>query len=330
MATVLITGGTGLIGTRLTEMLVQKGYRVVVLTRNPEAHAERPSVIYRHWDVEKGVIDASAMADADYLIHLAGAGVADKRWSKKRKEEIIKSRVDSASLLVKSAEQYTVRLKAVIGASGIGWYGPDAKKKSIPFEETAPVDAGFLGETCRVWEESVQPFKAMGKRLVILRIGPALSNKGGMLKELKKPLQYASFATIFGSGEQIVSWIHIDDLCRMFVYALENEQIEGVYNAVAPTPVSNKALTLSIAGHRYKKPFMPVHVPAFVLKLMLGEMSVEVLKGTTVSATRIRATGFRFLYPSIDAAMEQLAVQEAVQEEVPVKEKNEVEEEPSN
>lgn len=321
MATVLITGGTGLVGSRLTQMLVQKGYKVVILTRNPGAQKAQPSVVYKHWDVEKGVIDGSAVADADYIIHLAGAGVADKRWSKKRKAEIVSSRTESSMLLVKSAEQYTLRLKAVISASGIGWYGPDGKQEPkhwAGFEETAPADSAYLGETCRLWEESVQPFKKMGKRLVILRTGLALSNKGGFLAEIKKPLQMANIATIMGGGEQMVSWIHIDDLCRMYLYALENEKLEGVYNAVAPAPVSNKAITLSIAGHRRHKPFMAIHVPAFVLKLALGEMSVEVLKSTTVNATRIREAGFRFLYPSVEAAVEQLAAAaEAPEEPVP-------------
>lgn len=321
MATVLITGGTGLVGSRLTQMLVQKGYSVVILTRNPVAHKAQPSVVYKHWDVEKGIIDGSAVADADYIIHLAGAGVADKRWSKKRKEEIVNSRTHSSALLVKSAEQYTIRLKAVISASGIGWYGPDGKQRPkhwTGFEEAAPADSAYLGETCRLWEESVQPFKKMGKRLVILRTGIALSNKGGFIAEIKKPLKMGNIATIMGGGEQMVSWIHIDDLCRMYLYALENEKLEGVYNAVAPAPVSNKAITLSLAGHRRHKPFMAIHVPAFMLKLALGEMSVEVLKGTTVSASRIREAGFRFLYPSVEAAMEQLAAAAEAPEEEPV------------
>lgn len=310
MATVLITGGTGLVGSRLTQMLVQKGYSVVILTRNPAAHKAQPSVVYKHWDVERGVIDGSAVADADYIIHLAGAGVADKRWSKKRKQEIVDSRTQSSALLVKSAEQYTIRLKAVISASGIGWYGPDGKQRSknwAGFEESAPANNDYLGETCRLWEESIQPFKKLGKRLVILRTGLALTNKGGFLAEIKKPLQMANIATIMGGGDQVVSWIHMDDLCRMYLYALENELLEGVYNAVAPAPVSNKAITLSLAGHRRHKPFMAIHVPAFVLKLALGEMSVEVLKSTTVSAEHIRKAGFLFLYPSVEAAMEQLA-----------------------
>lgn len=320
MATVLITGGTGLVGSRLTQMLVQKGYKVVILTRNPAAHKAQPAVVYKHWDVENGVIDGSAVADADYIIHLAGAGVADKRWSKKRKAEIINSRTRSSELLVKSARQYTVRLKAVISASGIGWYGPDSKQKPKHwpgFEEGAPADQSYLGETCRLWEESVQPFKEMGKRLVILRTGLALSNKGGFLAEIKKPLQMANIATIMGGGDQVVSWIHLDDLCRMYIYAIENEQIAGVYNAVAPAPVTNKAITLSIAGHRRHKPFMAIHVPAFLLKLALGEMSVEVLKSGTVSAAHIKEAGFRFLYPSVDAAIEQLAA-EAENPEAPL------------
>ncbi|BAV10359.1 hypothetical protein SAMN05421788_104270 [Filimonas lacunae] len=314
MSTVLITGGTGLVGSRLTKLLVQKGYEVIVLTRNPDARPAKPSVTYKHWDVEKGVIDKDAVAAADFLIHLAGEGVADKRWSKQRKEAIVSSRVKSGELLLKAVQQHNTRLQTVVSASGIGWYGPDAKEKRkqpVPFVESDSASADFLGETCRLWEESVQPFKALGKRLVILRTGLALSNQGGFLLEIKKPLQMANIATIMGGGEQVVSWIHIDDLCRMYLFALENAQVEGVYNAVAPAPLTNKAITLLIANHRKPKPFIPIHVPAFVLKIVIGEMSVEVLKSATVSAAHIKETGFHFLYPSADAAIEQLQAEAA-------------------
>lgn len=307
MATVLITGGTGLVGSRLTQLLTEKGYQVVVLTRRPDSYAFAAAVTYKQWDVEKGIIDSDAVNSADYIVHLAGEGVADKRWNKARKEAIVNSRTHSGQLLVKTVTKDNKQLKAVISASGIGWYGPDPKSKQrVPFTETAPADADFLGETCRLWEESVQPFTAMGKRLVVLRTGLALSNRGGFLAEIKKPLQMANIATIMGGGDQVVSWIHIDDLCRMYIYAIENENVRGVYNAAAPTPVTNKEIVLQIANKRKPKPFIPVHVPAFVLKIALGEMSIEVLKSTTVSAAKIKDAGFRFLYPSAEAAIEQL------------------------
>jgi uncharacterized protein (TIGR01777 family) len=166
-------------------------------------------------------------------------------------------------------------------------------------------DDEFLGQTCRLWEESVQPLNQTGKRLVKLRIGIVLSNDGGALPEFKKPVRFG-IAGVLGSGKQVVSWIHIEDLCRMFIFAMENEDIQGVYNAVAPTPVSNKELTLLLAEKMKGRFFVPLHVPALALKIGIGQLSEEVLKSATVSAEKIRTAGFTFLYPSIECALNSL------------------------
>lgn len=306
MPTVLVTGGTGTIGKRLTALLIAKGYQVIVLTRNAGKQKPLPGIIYKEWDLEKGTIDASAVAEADHIIHLAGAGVADSRWTTKRKAEIVTSRTESSALLIKAAQQFPARLKSVISASAIGWYAAD--KQRVPtegYEENLPAAPGFLGETCKLWEESVAPFAQMGKRLAILRTGLVLSNEGGVIAEFSKPLKYG-IATIMGSGEQIMSWIHIEDLCRMYIYVLENETMTGPYNAVAPTPVSNKTVVLTLAQALRNKNFIPIHTPAFALKIALGEMSIEVLKSATISAAKIKAAGFHFLYPSLNAAIENL------------------------
>ncbi len=301
MATICITGGTGLIGTALSQYLSAKGHAIIILSRTAKPSSTK-GITYAAWNVEAGTIDKEAIASSDYIIHLAGAGVADKRWTKKRKAEITNSRVQSAQLLVKALNEIPNNVKAVISSSAIGWYGTDNGK---PFVETDPAYTDFLGETCKLWEESIEPVKALGKRLVKLRTGIVLSNDGGALKEFKQPLNFG-LATILGSGKQVVSWIHIDDLCRMYERAMENEQLDGIYNAVAPNPVTNKDLTLVLAKKMRGNTFITVPVPAFVLKIVVGEMSIEVLKSATVSSSKIQNAGFQFLYPTLDAAFNDL------------------------
>ena len=308
MYTILITGGTGMIGQALSSLLLEKGYDVIILSRSgaDKKTTANPGLSYASWDVKKQVIDAGAVKKADYIIHLAGAGVADKRWTNKRKNEIIESRTQSSALLVKALKENSNQVKAVISASAIGWYGADPViPNPSPFTETDPSDHGFLGETCRQWEESIEPVGQLGKRLVKLRTGVVLSNEGGALAEFVKPLRFG-LATILGNGKQMISWIHLDDLCRIYLQAVEDESMEGVYNAVAPKPVNNKALTTGLAKAVKNKFYIALHVPAPVLKLVLGEMSVEVLKSTTVSAGKIRSARFNFIYPSIEAAINQL------------------------
>jgi uncharacterized protein len=308
METVLITGGTGLVGNALTQQLIKKGYQVIILTRKmPDRNANQLHVKYALWNVREKSIDSEAIQQADHIIHLAGAGVVDKRWSNTYKKEIQDSRTQSSALLVQALQQNENRIKTIVSASAIGWYGADGEthQKGQGFTESASSAPDFLGETCKLWEQSIEPAVQMGKRVVKLRTGIVLSNEGGALAEFKKPLQFG-IAGILSKGTQIVSWIHIDDLCRMYVEALQNQQLSGAYNAVAPAPVSNKTLTLELASIIKGKFFIPVHVPAIVLKMMLGESSVEVLKSCTVSCEKIKQAGFTFLYPSIEAALHQL------------------------
>jgi uncharacterized protein (TIGR01777 family) len=307
MHTVLITGGTGMIGTRLTEMLVAKGYRVIILTRNPLTRNHHlPGVSYASWDVHNQTIDTEAIATADHIIHLAGAGVADKRWTTKRKQEIVNSRTESSALIVKALTEIPNQVKTVASISAIGWYGPDTRaSRTNGFTEEAKADTAFLGETCRLWEESIEPVTQLGKRLVKLRTGIVLSKTGGALTEFKRPLK-AFVAAVLGDGLQVISWIHVDDLCRMFIAAIENETMNGAYNAVAPNPVSNEYLTFELARLMRGKIFIPIHVPAFILKMILGEMSIEVLKSATVNSNKIQSTGFEFLYPKVEEALSDL------------------------
>ena len=307
MPTVLITGGTGMIGTRLTEMLFAKGYHVIILTRNPATHNHRlAGVRYANWDVSNQTIDREAIASADHIIHLAGAGVADKRWTEKRKQEILKSRTESSKLIVKALTEIPNHIKTVVSSSAIGWYGPDTiASKTTGFTEEAKADTAFLGETCRLWEENIEPVTGLGKRLVKLRTGIVLSKTGGALAEFKKPLK-AFVAAVLGDGLQVISWIHVDDLCRMFIAAIENEAMDGAYNAVAPDPVTNEYLTFELARIMRGSFFIPIHVPAWFLKIVLGEMSIEVLKSARVSSKKIEETGFSFQYPTVEEALRNL------------------------
>jgi uncharacterized protein (TIGR01777 family) len=307
MATILLTGGTGMIGSHLKQFLLSKGYNLVILTRD-DVTEKSPvkNIAYYKWNIEKGQIDITAIAQADYVIHLAGANVAEKRWTAKRKKEIIESRTQSAALLIKTMQEVPNKIKAVISASAIGWYGPDTNaSKQTGFTEDMPASDDFLGKTCKLWEASIQPVQTLNKRIAIVRFGIVLSRNGGALAEFVKPLK-TGVAAILGNGDQTVSWIHIDDVCRLLLFAIEHENVSGIYNAVAPKPVSNKELTLTLAKKLRRKFFIPVYVPKFILKLMLGEMSIEVLKSTTVSGNKIEQEGFTFLYPSIETALENL------------------------
>ena len=307
MSTVLITGGTGMIGKRLTELLINKGYQVIILTRGQSSVISNlSSVSYAQWNIKKQTIDVDAIQKADHIIHLAGAGVADKRWTTKRKKEIVDSRVQSSKLIVKAVTEIPNTIKTVVSTSAIGWYGADTKDSlQNGFDEDANADTEFLGTTCKLWEESISAVESVNKRLVKLRVGIVLSNAGGALAEFRKPMQMG-IAAILGNGKQIISWVHVDDLCNMFIYAIEHEEMNGVFNAVAPNPVSNKTLTLTLAKIMKGNFFIPFYVPAFLLKIILGEMSVEVLKSATVNANKIKKAGYVFLYPTIETALKQL------------------------
>lgn len=306
MPTVLITGGTGTIGKRLNELLIQKGYDVIILTRHiSKAQTAGSKTGYARWDIDKGEIDNEAVKKSDYIINLAGAGVADKRWTDDRKREILESRIKTCALLVKALQEIPNHVKAVISSSASGYYGADnLLSLNDGFTEDDRPSKDFLGDVCRQWEESIEPVTTMDKRLVILRTGIVLSKKGGAYTEFAKPLKFG-VATILGNGKQIVSWIHEDDICNMYIHAMETESMSGPYNAVAPHPVSNKELILAIAKARNRF-HIPLHAPAFVLRLMLGEMAIEVLKSANLSSGKIQNEGYTFLYPGITEASKSL------------------------
>jgi uncharacterized protein (TIGR01777 family) len=303
MSSVIITGGTGLVGTALTRLLVMQGYSVVILSRDPASHRSRaPSTSYAAWNIREQSINEDAIGQAKHIIHLAGAGVVDRSWTDKRKKEIQDSRIKSSELLVKALTQIPNQVESVVSASAIGWYSESRAVQSV---ETDPPDPGFLGETCRLWEQGIEQVISLGKRLVILRSGIALSNDGGAFPEFKKPVRLG-IASILGNGRQIVSWIHIDDLCRLYLEAMINPHWAGIYNAVAPQPVTNKTLMMELGNKMKRNFYIAVPIPGFLLRLLLGERSIEVLKSSNVSCEKIRKQDFQFIYPTLDAALRDL------------------------
>lgn len=307
MPLVLISGGTGVIGTNLTRHLTERGYEVIILTRDESKTSENKKIRYSYWNIDKETIDAEVIKKADHIIHLAGAGVMDKKWTEEYKRVILTSRTKSTQLLTKVLKENEQHVISFVSASAIGWYGEDSKPliRKGGFIETDSPEKDFLGQICVSWEAGCQAVTTLGIRLVKLRTGIVLSNDGGTFKEFKTPVRFG-VATILGNGKQIISWIHVDDLCRMYIEALERDDLHGSYNAVAPAPVSQKTLILTLSDKIKHKFYTPVHVPSVILKWRYGKRSIEILKSTTVNNQKIKAAGFTFLYPTIEAAVNEL------------------------
>ena len=298
--TILITGGTGLVGSRITELLLKTGNQVRYLSRTPGT--KQHGITAYAWDVEKQTIDEEAFKGVDSIIHLAGAGVADKKWTPQRKKEILESRTASTSLLRNTLNSIDHHVKTFVSASAIGYYGWNSggvwKKEESRFGDD------FLATVTKAWEEEADQIGALGLRVVKLRIGIVLSTEGGALAELIKPIKLGVGAPL-GGGDQYMSWIHVDDLANMFIHAAEHAELEGVYNAVAPNPETNEVVTKTAAEVLNKPCFMP-NVPGFVIKLMLGQRAAMVLGGSRVSADKIMSSGFNFQYPDLEPALQDL------------------------
>lgn len=309
MSTVLLCGGTGLVGKRLTRLLIERDHQVIILTRNQSliSSGDNQHPAYAHWDPSNQFIDLSALQKADHIINLSGANLAAKRWTAKRKHIISESRNQAAELIVSALKENPNQVKTVINASAIGWYGSDTfhDGMAIPCTEEMPPGADFIATVCRTWEESIDPVASFNVRIVKIRTGLVLSTEGGLLRELMKPARLG-LATLFGNGKQMQSWIHVDDLCRIYIHALENQSLHGIYNAAAPQPVENKTLVTAVAQKMKGSFYITVYIPSFLLKWILGEMSKELLKSTTVDCTKIRSTGFKFIFPSLESALNDL------------------------
>ena len=291
MANILITGGTGLVGARLTVFLREKQHEVRVLSRNPKAENEFK------WDVSKNFIDDKAIEKIEYIIHLAGAGIAEKRWTKERKKVIIDSRVNTANLLFNKIKEKNISLKGFISSSGSNYYG--AKTTDKIFKEPNNAGTDFLGEVCQKWETAANQFKELEIPVTILRTGVVLSKKGGALEKMKTPIIFP-----LGSGKQYMPWIHIDDLCTLYLKTITGN-ITGVYNAVSPEHNTSKTFSKTLAKV-IKRPYVPIAIPNFLLKLVFGELAIILLEGSRLSSEKIEKEGFVFKYKELKTALENL------------------------
>ena len=292
---VLITGATGLVGSRLTELLLAKGHTVSHLGRSKKS-GNVPSFV---WDVRKGEIDPTAFQGAQAIVHLAGASVGEKRWTPKRKREILESRTKSSALIYETLKKNPGEVTTVVSASAIGFYG-NTLGNEVYSEEHRP-GTDFLAGVVDAWEKEVERITSLAKRVVKLRIGIVLSEHEGALQQMAKPVRMFVGSPL-ASGNQIVSWIHVDDLCEMFIKAIEDQTMRGTYNAVAPRPVSNREMTKVIA-RILKRPLLLPSVPGFVLHVVWGEFADAVIKGSTISSEKIQKTGFKFKFPELEGAL---------------------------
>lgn len=294
---VLITGAGGMIAQKLSKK-IENEYTVRFLTRKKKQENEF------EWDIKNGIMDESALENVSHIIHLAGANISEKRWTKERKRELISSRVDSAGLLLKTVKKKKIQFKSFISASGINYYGTVTTEKV--YTEKDPPGNDFLSEVVVLWERSADDFKEqnLAERVVKIRTAVVLSKEDGALKKMVPTIKYG-IGSALGNGKQYMPWIHIDDICSIYLTALKNSDMYGAYNAVSPQHTTNENLTKKIAEVLKKPLFMP-NAPAFVLKLMFGELADALLEGSRASSQKIQDTGFQFKFPDLKGALEDL------------------------
>ena len=298
--TVLITGATGLVGQELVNLLLQNGHNVHYLSTSKSKLVTNTNYKGFYWDPKNAEIDTNALTDVEVIIHLAGANVA-KKWTTAYKEEIIESRVLSTQLLYKTLQKNSHQVKQIISASAVGIY-PDSLT-DIYHETDLDIDVSFLGNVVKQWENEVSQFEKLEIIVSKIRIGIVLAKNGGALQEMAKPIQYGVGAA-FGSGEQYQSWVHVQDLVAIFQFVMEN-QLAGVYNGVAPYPVTNSELTKAIAKTLGKPLFLP-NIPKFAMKLILGEMHQILFSSQHVSCRKLLDENFQFKFASLDKALNDL------------------------
>lgn len=294
---VLITGATGMIGTELTKLLLQNSIEVHYLTTAKDGIKNRLNYTGFYWNPEKGYIDESSLIGVDAIIHLAGATIS-KRWTNSYKQEIVESRIFTANLLFNTLKKNPNQVKQIVSASAIGIYKDSLTE--IFTEDSAQYDDGFLGYVVKKWEESVDKFKLLDMKVAKIRTGLVLSEKGGALPEMAKPIKM-NIGSPFGSGKQWQSWIHLEDIVGIYHFAVANG-LDEVYNAVAPNPVTNKELTKAIAKVLHKPLFMP-NIPRVFMKLILGEMHELLFLSQNVNSDKIRNAGYKFKYNTIEETL---------------------------
>jgi len=295
MCTILITGGSGLIGTALTKALQEAGHCVRHMSRSA---GTRKGVQAFAWNIAKGTMDPKALDGVDHIVHLAGAGIADKRWTATRVQELIDSRALSALLLLRQAKALGIQPRSFVSAAGINYYG--AVTGDQRYMECDPAGVDTIGRISLEWEAAVDQWSSLC-RVVKLRTPVVLAAEGGALSKLAAPVKWGLGAPL-GSGKQWMPWIHLHDLVRAYVQALEREDMRGAYNVNAPEDATNANVMRTVA-HVLKRPFFLPPVPGFLLKLALGDMASILLEGSRTSNARLVESGFTFSYPTLDGAL---------------------------
>lgn len=300
MKTILIAGGTGLVGQLLAQTLKDEGYNIRLISRSKPSNPVFPTFL---WNVDKGVADGNAFNGVDIVINLAGSGVADKLWTERRKKEITESRVKSNQLLAYCFKNYH-RPALYISAGAIGFYG---HRNDELLTEEHPSGDDFLSKSCTAWEKAVFETADPSTRLIIFRIGIVLSERGGALQKMLLPWKMG-ISTSFNPGNQWYSWIHEEDLVRLFVFGIQNEQIEGIYNAVAPNPEKMYDFA-KVMKAQSKLPWRMVWtIPFTLLTAAMGEMSTVLTNSAKVSSEKIIKAGFQFKFKKMDEALKNLIV----------------------
>lgn len=295
---ILISGGSGLVGSHLSQLLTEKGHHVAILSRSAKSSSPYQTFV---WNPDKGIFPVEALENTEVIIHLAGAGIADKRWTSSYKEEILKSRTESANLIFRSLKNNKHKVHTYISSSAVGYYG-DCGDAWI--DELRPPADDFMGNVCDDWEKSAIQFETLGIRVARIRTGVVLANGSGALPVLALSVKLFAGAPL-GSGQQYIPWIHIEDLSKMYLFAIDNKSVHGAYNASAPTPVTNKHFT-QLLGRVLHRPIWPIAVPGFLLKLLLGEKAVVVLNGQRTTSEKIRLAGFNFQFTDAELALKNL------------------------
>jgi len=296
---ILITGATGLVGQELCRQLLNEGIAINYLTTSPEKVEDKQNYKGFVWDAETGQIDTACLEGVTSIVHLAGASIAE-RWTDSYKKVILESRTKTAELLFKTLQTTPNQVEQFVSASAIGAY-PSSKSKIYTenFEEYNP---GFLGTIVEAWEKAADRFKELNLKVAKVRVGVVLAKNGGALEKLLQPIK-AYVGAPLGDGKQWQSWIHLEDLAGIFKTVIVNKE-EGVYNAVAPNPVTNKTLTKE-AAQLLNKPLILPNVPPFALKLLLGEMAAVVLESQKVSSEKTE-TIYDFKYKHLHDALANL------------------------
>lgn len=302
MQTILITGGTGLVGSALGTFLLEAGYRIMILSRDKRMDPAGEGVTHAFWDPLKNEIDDAAVLEADCIIHLAGENVGSGRWSRKKKQAIADSRVKGTRVIYNALSRLPHHVKTFVSASGTSYYGDQHGQFMV---ESDRPGRDFLAQVCGSWEREADQISNLGVRVVVLRTGLVLCRETGLLPALSGPLRFG-IAPIPGNGDAWLSWIHLKDLVRIYGLSVSNQKMSGVYNAVSPFPVSLGQLVTDFARIAKGRFYIPLYVPAFFLKTFLGDKGQEILKSSRVSAEKLMRTGFEFSFPTIGNALEDL------------------------